>query len=109
MGVQYLGSDTDQLARLIASMKEARSGMPPCYLRSYSPTDKLCHQCDVSAKCQERTIVPNFPTDAEEIEECSAVMCDGDLHIELFNDRGDVIDRACSTPGCTNTLSKQRG
>jgi hypothetical protein len=51
-------------------------------------------------------IFPRFMLAPFEIRECFLVDCDGDLIIPLYNDGGEVVDLACSTPGCPAILSR---
>lgn len=105
MGLQYLGTDPAELAHLIEAMRRSRKGKPPCFLRSFSALDKLCRQCDWHDLCGEKTIIPVAVMRERELVPCD--MCDGDFLIDLFDERGAVVDRACSTPGCRNTQVQQ--
>jgi hypothetical protein len=106
LGVQYIGNDPEELAKLIGMVAASRAGRPPCFLRSYSPMARLCKQCDHFMECGERTIMPKMRLAPEELIECD--MCDGDLIMVLYNDHGTVVDMGCSTPGCLNILSMQK-
>jgi len=105
-GVHYLGSDPAQLSRILSGLEMARKGKPTCFLRSYSPTDRLCKGCDLRGPCGDKMIFPRFMLAPFEIRECFLVDCDGDLIIPLYNDGGEVVDLACSTPGCPAILSR---
>lgn len=106
LGIQYLGTDPQELAKIIAMAQASRRGKPPCFLRSFSAVDQLCRQCDEYQLCGDKTIVPHFVLEARPLLECD--MCDGDLIIDLFDDHGHVVDQACSTPGCRNTHYQQQ-
>jgi len=105
-GVHYIGDDPVQLAKILSAVDAARKGKPPCYLRSFSPTDRLCKACELHDDCGESMILPRFTLEPMTIAECD--LCDGDLHVALYNDKGEIVDYACSTMGCRNTLSQQR-
>jgi len=105
MGIHYLGTDPAELDQLLDRMARAREGKPACYLRSFSPTG-VCRTCDYAAPCGAGTIIPSVDPDPIGLVECN--QCDGDLFVLLYDDRGDVVDYGCSTPGCRNTMQRQQ-
>ena len=107
LGIQYVGADPAELAKIVTMMTAARAGKPACFLRSYSP-EGICRTCDLYAECGQRSIEPRVSLEPVALVECRMPDCDGDLIVVLYDDKGDTVDYGCSTPGCPNTLYRQR-
>jgi len=108
LGYQYVGDSVDEMRDILKQVNDERKDKPPCWGRSFDPKAERCLRCELIKECGEVSIQPRFDLEIpEEPEECA--LCDGDLIIELYGDSGKVTDHACSTTGCSQTLSKQRG
>lgn len=103
MGLQYTGTDINELKHLVLVETERRKDKPNCYLRSYDPTSRLCQRCDLWNKCV-ASVHMIVETNIPDLTECN--FCDGDLVIPLSNSSGKIIDYSCSTRGCPQLLSR---
>jgi len=107
LGLHYLGNDIAELRNIVDQERAVREGKPDCYSQSYSRTDPRCGRCEASQDCSGLMLRPQIGLfDVPEMIGCD--WCDGDLIMELTDDTGAVIDRACSSPDCHNTARNQR-
>jgi len=98
IGIEYLGSNVDQAEAILATEMISREDRPPCWRRSWKPSDPACARCDHYGECADRTPHPATVLIPAEIRECP--LCDGDLLVPLYDGHGQTIGWACSTPGC---------
>ena len=118
LGLHYVGNSTAEVRQVIQDESDLRAGKPPCYTQSYSPTDRKCRKCELQHDCGPLTVDPlvnlHEAPDVDELK-CFGLggtedrrRCDGDLLIELTNSKGEVLDRACTSPDCHQTLRNQQ-
>jgi hypothetical protein len=90
----------------IEKIRELRENRPSCYRRIFEPTAPQCRVCEVAKDCGEN--VELKPLAARDLEPILCKICQiGRLNIECRNDRGEIVDYACTTLGCEGTIIGQ--
>jgi hypothetical protein len=102
---------TDKLAdarELVLRIRKERAGMPPCFHRAYLTTDPRCRICDLRWRCAGPDVPPEY-LPPEDLDPVPCELCDkGLLNRELRHPYSEVVmDYACTTPGCSQTLIGQ--
>lgn len=106
-GYQYTGDDINEMRSLVKQIPKETQDLPDCWGRSFDPRSEACLRCELLKECGESAIQPRFDLVEPLVEPVECALCDGDLIIELFNDDGKIVDHACSTAGCGQTMSGQ--
>ena len=99
-GLQFVGTNLEALKKIVLKLREERQERPRCFARSWEPRSPECGRCDHIDLCSDKTVICRVPSSPHDVEECDE--CDGDVLVELFNDKGQIIGHACSTPGCSH-------
>jgi hypothetical protein len=90
----------------ILEIRKKRDNKPPCYKRLFEVTAPQCRICEVAKVCGE---VPEIdPITKNELEPIQCKQCQvGRLCIECRAEKNELVDYACTTLGCENTLLSQ--
>jgi len=108
MGIQYLGDDPQTAGDILKHLRARVGDKPACYLRSFDPHDPPCRKCDLWGSCSQGVVHARVDLTEAPQEIVACRVCDGDLMVELFDDHGHIQDLACTTPGCSQTLNRQK-
>lgn len=109
LGYHYTGGDLNEMRKLVKDVTIEREEKPPCWRRAFDPKSEACLRCEIIKDCGENSIQPRFDLKDVLTEPVECDLCDGDLMIELIDESGAIVDYACSTDGCSQTMRRQGG
>jgi hypothetical protein len=107
MGYHYTGDNLNEMQKLVKEISVERTGKPPCWKRAFNQKSEACLRCEIIRECGEASVQPKLDLTELLPEPIECALCDGDLIIELIDESGSIVDYACSTDGCSQTMSRQ--